>query len=465
MAADPVRLLVSRATYGPTWAVLDEVTRLGTGPWLSNQLNPAAKVPDPQMDALLTRWPRLALKTWQVRDLATWDVMYDLLDAHTARAIWSRRQLLEVMVDFWSNHLNVTCPSDGYDSRHLYDRDAIRPNALGTFTGLLKAASKHPSMLAYLGNKDSTRQAPNENQARELLELHTVGVDAGYTETDVQHSAAILSGLCVEEEGGIYEYKPWRHTVGPVQVLGFSHPNPTAEGGEAVADAYFTYLATHPATATRLATTLAVRFVADAPPASLVTNLAQVYLAAGTAIGPVLTALFTSPEFAASTGMKTKRPFEDMVSAVRALGVQPAASGTDGIRRLMWVTGQIGQPPLGWHPPTGYPDVAGAWASPSGTLALWNVHTALANRWWVDQWVQPEVTGWVTPLPATYGALVDRFAGKLAMPAVSPATRTAVCGFFGKAVGDPVRPTDEAVTWRVNQVVNLLLNSAAFASR
>lgn len=464
---DAVRLLVSRATYGATPALLAEVTQTGTAAWLAAQLDPLHQVPDTTMDALLTRWPSQQQSIWQVRaQNAGWDVMFDLCDTHTARAIWSRRQLLEVMVDLWSNHLNATCPSDNvWDNRHRYDLDAIRPNALGTFTALLTAAAKHPAMLGYLGNRDSTWQAPNENQGRELLELHTVGVDAGYTETDVHNSALILTGLAIDDEGGVYEYKPWRHYVGPVQVMGFSHPNPTAEGGASVANAYLSYLAHHPSTARQVATRLATHFVSDTPSAGLVSTLANTYLANGTAIRPVLLALFGSAEFAASAGQKTKRPYEDLISTCRAIGLQPGATGTEGIRNLYYLASTLGQPPMGWAPPNGYPDVTAAWASANGALGRWNVHTALTEQWWNDVLAYPDLTGWATPLPATYGGLADRVAQRLGLKPLPTASRAAVCGFFGKAPADTLLGTDEVIVWRWTQFVCLLLDSPAFASR
>lgn len=465
-ASDPVALLVSRATYGPTKALLEEVRAVGTGRWLAQQLDPLA-VADPEMDALLTRWPRLDLKIWQAREANVgWDLMFDVLDAHTARAVWSRRQLLEVMVDFWSNHLNVTCPSDNvWDNRHRYDRDVIRPYALGRFSDMLQASAVHPAMLGYLSNRDSSKKAPNENYGREVLELHTVGRDAGYTEDEIKQSALIFTGLSTHDEGGEFDYRPWRHHVGPVKVLGFEHPNPTAEGGQDVARAYLSYLASHPATARRIAGKLAVRFVSDDPSSDLVDRLAASYLANGTAVGPVLQVLFTSSEFAASAGQKTRRPYEDLVAGCRALGVQPPANGTDGVRRLLWAATDMGQAPLGWRPPDGYPDVAGAWGSASGALARWNAHTALGDRWWSDQLVQPQLTAWLTPLPATYGALVDRFGVRMGLPKLSATTRTAVSAFFGKTPTDALRGADEVVTWRYGQLAALLLDSPEFAAR
>ncbi len=138
--------------------------------------------------------------------------MQDTVALHLGRAMVSNRQLLEVMVDFWANHLNITCPSgDVWDTRHRYQIDVLRKHALGNFESMLVASAVHPAMLVYLNNAQSTGQNPNENYARELLELHTVGVDGGYTERDVQRSALLLTGWSVEQSKTRFD--PNRHYV------------------------------------------------------------------------------------------------------------------------------------------------------------------------------------------------------------------------------------------------------------
>ncbi len=172
--SDPVLHLLRRATFGPTPALLAEVRAAGTTAWLDAQLAPLTKVPDTAMDAMMSRWPRLGWKTWEVRERLTqfgsWDVMYDLLEAHLARALFSRRQVFETAVDFWTNHLVVPVPSsEVWDSAHLFQRDVIRKHALGKYSDMLNAAARHPSMLKVLDNSDSHKKAPNENYGRELL--------------------------------------------------------------------------------------------------------------------------------------------------------------------------------------------------------------------------------------------------------------------------------------------------------
>jgi uncharacterized protein (DUF1800 family) len=466
-----VEHLLTRATYGLTDDLVHEATRHGAQRWLDDQLDPH-RVDDKAMDRLLTRWPSLTRNTWQTRNhladnMGAWDVMLDLVDAHIARAIWSKRQLFELMVDFWSNHFNVTCPSsDVWDNRHVFDRETIRPHALGRFSDLLRAVAHAPAMLVYLGNADSTAAAPNENWGRELLELHTVGLAAGYSQRDVRHSALILTGLSVEPDGGEFEYKPWMHHVGHVRVLGFHAANSSHTGGKAVAMSYLHYLAHHRDTARHLATKLAIRFVCDDPPKRLVDRLAHTYLHHGTAIVPVLRELFASPEFADSAGAKVRTPFENFVATLRALGVRPPAHGTAGIRDLQWMTADAGQPPLGWYAPNGYPDTAAAWATTSTALGRWNAHLNFAAQWWPDKlrW-QPMHTFVPHPRPKTYGALVDTLAARLHVPALGEHERRAIATFLGHHPHDLLHPDDDALGWRLPDVLALVLDSYKQALR
>jgi uncharacterized protein (DUF1800 family) len=154
---------------------------------------------------------------------------------------------------------------------------------------MLLASARHPAMLRYLNNADSDKRSVNENYGRELLELHTVGIDGGYNETDVRNCAYVMTGRTVDRDGN-FVYDPRRHWTGAVKVMGFSHPNKKAAEGLAVGDALVRYLATHPSTARYIARKLAVRFVCDNPPNPLVDRLAQAYLQNGTAIVPVLAA-------------------------------------------------------------------------------------------------------------------------------------------------------------------------------
>ncbi|WP_218566353.1 DUF1800 domain-containing protein [Vallicoccus soli] len=468
--ADPLLHLLRRATYGPTPASVAAARALGAGAWLEQQLAPGS-IPDPVCDEVVGRLEGLRWEIWEVRDrlssFGSWTMMGRLTTAAVARAVWSERQLLEVMVDFWGNHLNATCPSsEVWDNRAHYDETVLRRHALGTFSDMLVAATTHPAMLRYLDGASSTDRAPNENLGRELLELHTVGIGAGYTEADVRTSALILTGLSVNSDSGEYQYKPWNHWVGPVSILGFSHANATEVGGHDVAVAYLRHLAAHPSTARHLAHKLCVRFVADEPPAALVDRLAALYLAEGTAIVPVLRALFTSPEFAASVGAKTKRPYEDLVSTLRVLQVRPEATGTKGMDAFGWQAEGLGQRPLAWPAPNGYPDVAAAWQSPAMTLGRWNMHRAHVDAWWSKELTRPTPRQLLpATLPATYGELVDAMCLRLVQRTVAAPQRAALLAFLGKTASTAVKPTDGAVQWNLGELAALILDSPYFQVR
>jgi uncharacterized protein (DUF1800 family) len=473
VAADPLLHLLRRATFGPSPASIAEIRELGATAWLERQLNPAT-IADAECTALVGRFPLINLSIAGVHAKVdngtlkqyTWDPMMQTGYAALTRAVWSERQLFEVMVDFWGNHLNVTCPSsDVWDSRQDYDRQVIRRYALGRFADMLKASARHPAMLTYLDNRYSTRLAPNENYGRELLELHTVGL--GYSESDVKNAARLLTGLTVDRNTGNYRYDRTKHAVGAVRVLGFSHANRADSGGEAASLALLDHLAMHPSTARRIATKLCIRFVCDDPPAALVSRLARVYLANRTAIVPVLRALFTSAEFAASAGQKVRTPFEDLAATVRILGYGPETEGTKGVQALYWSLQRAGHLPLAWAPPNGYPDVAAAWASPSGYLNRWNVHLNIIHGWYPKELVRPVVlfADLVGTPAATYGGLIDAVAQRLFGRILRGEHTAALTAFFGKTPADKLRGYDAAVGWLFPYLVGVMLDSPYFQVR
>lgn len=476
-AQTAVRHLLLRTTYGLTPDLVKTVTPAKRSAWLAAQLKPAG-IKDPVCDAFLRRLPRLGRSIPTTRaslaNFGAWDVMYDLCYAAIARAAWSQRQLLEVLVDMWSNHLNITCPSsEVWDNRHRFDADVIRKYALGKYTDMLYAAITHPAMLAYLNNADSTKDNPNENLGRELLELHTVGVNGGYTELDVKHSALLLTGLSIRQnwetsataQRGLFVYRTDTHYVGPLRVLKFQHANASADGRVAL-KAYLNYLALHPATAQRIARRIAVRFVSDDPPKTLVDRLARIYLAGGSAITPMLTNLFASKEFAASVDAKVRTPQESLLATVRALGLTPPTSGTTPIQELYWGFASVGQQPLAWPQPDGYPDVAAEWQSAADTVGRWNMNSSLVGNWWPKGFRRPALSTFTpNPLPATHSELINAMAVKLRQRPVTVVERDAICGFLGVKPTTRVTKTSEAVTWRREQVLSLLLDGPTQAWR
>jgi uncharacterized protein (DUF1800 family) len=320
-------------------------------------------------------------------------VVTELQRAKLLRAVYSDRQLYEMMVDFWENHFNVFANKD--DDRYLltsYDRDTIRPFAMGRFRDLLGATAHSPAMLFYLDNWRSSVPRPyaatkdkpagtdggfNENYARELMELHTLGVDGGFTEKDVQEIARCFSGWTIQKpkEQGLFLYRPGLHDDGEKIVLGHRiFPGGGVADGERVLD----ILATHPATARFIATKLARRFISDNPPQSIIDRAASVFLKTDGSIRETLRAIVTSPEFFSDTSYRTKlrSPFEYVAAALRALDAE-----TDGDRPVLDAIGRMGQPLFGRITPDGYADRADQWLSSGAMIARFNFAGALAaNR-------------------------------------------------------------------------------------
>jgi uncharacterized protein (DUF1800 family) len=471
--------LARRASYGPTPTLIADITAAGPTAWLTQQLNPAS-INDSAFDAFVARYPHLNEEIWQTdaalndrssgENFGAWDAYMNVAGAHVARALWSKKHLLAVMEDFWSNHFNVNVLHDGTaPSRANYAR-MLRAGAFGKFSDLLYQVMTHPSMLIYLNNDDSDKYHPNENLGRELLELHTVGINAGYGETGVLNSARILTGLSVADDvdGGGFAYKPWMHWTGPVTVLGFTDPNPSDTGGLEVAAGYLNYLAHHPATAHFVCKKLAIRFVTDTPSETFIASLAAVYTANDTAIAPVLTALFTSTDFAANAGSKLHRPFERMAATVRILDYKPDVSGTDSPIAVWDEAGDTSNSPLQWEPPNGYPDVASAWTSTAATLGSWNARMNIIQQWWPNSMNNPPLTQLLPALTATttYADLIAAVTAKLFGLPIATRHRDAILIFLGITTASNsanptqvVDPGDDAVGWQLPYWIAVLLDS------
>lgn len=429
LAKDPIRHLAGRATFGATPKVLADIRRLGIDGWLRWQLDPE-KIAPTKAELKLAELPTLTMTPQQLRDQRDQldergaQPEKETVDATIARQIWSDRQLYEVMVDFWNDFLHVSADFDGGEVyRNSFDRDVIRRHALGSYPDMLVAANKHPALLLYLNQNDSRADAVNENLARENLELYSVGVDGGYTEKDVRQAALLQTGRGVD--GGRYVFRPERHYLGRVKILGFTHPNSSADPkqADAVIDRYVSYLALHPSTARYVARSLATRFVSDTPPKSLVDRLAKTYTASKGLIKPVLMTLFSSSEFWAAVGQKVRRPMEYLVATYRTLGVRPEASpGFEGDgRRTPYALGlrqihdklrELGQYPMGQPTPDGYPDVYLAWTSAGTMVNGWNEAGELlaGGRTW---FTYPRPERLVADPPATAGAYLDALAKRL----------------------------------------------------
>jgi uncharacterized protein (DUF1800 family) len=314
-------------------------------------------------------------------------VAQDLTEAKLLRAVYSDRQLEEVLADFWYNHFNVFLEK-GAD-RYLvtaYERDEIRPHVLGKFEALLRSTAQSPAMLFYLDNWQSTgAQSPagrrqqrglNENYGRELLELHTLGVDGGYTQKDVTEVARCFTGWTIRQPQrvGEFEFNPRMHDNGEKTVLGVRIP---AGGG--IDDGYkvLHLLAHQPSTAHFISRKLAMRFVADDPPATLVDRMAATFLKKDGDLRAVLKTMFDSPEFwsRGAYRSKMKSPLEMVASSLRAVNAD--VDFTFGLNNQL---NQLGEPLYRKAEPTGYSNSGQEWLNSAGLLARMNFSVALINN-------------------------------------------------------------------------------------
>ncbi len=365
---------LNRAGYGPRPGDVDRVREIGVDAYLEEQLAPERLAESPAVGWRL--WP---LDTLQVDTdfrfaFPKEQVQAELQQAAVVRATYSRCQLQELMVEFWSDHFNVSqLKGDSAFMKTTDDDAVIRRHALGRFRDLLFASAKSPAMLYYLDNFRNTGAALNENYARELMELHTLGVDGGYRQRDVQEVARCFTGWSIHDEAtwwnGSFVYRPDTHDDGPRHVLGHALP---AGLGERHGERILEILADHPATAYFIARKLCRRFVADDPRsiAALAERLAGVFRRTGGDIRQVLSVLLRSEEFRHGGTPKLKRPFDYVISALRALNAD-----TDGSGVLSYLH-PMGQPPFQWAMPNGYPDRSEAWLT--SLLARWNFALALA---------------------------------------------------------------------------------------
>ncbi|MCB8947599.1 MAG: DUF1800 domain-containing protein [Ardenticatenaceae bacterium] len=375
LAVNPARRLLNRAGYGATPGDVERVQRFGLAAYLEEQLNPES-IDDLANDLIARHQTLYQMDASVLVEQEPADATIELIGSTFMRAIYSKRQLYEAMVEFWSDHFNIYLRKEQVMplAKIVDDRDVIRPYALTNFRDLLGASAKSPAMLLYLDNISNEKSHPNENYARELLELHTLGVDGGYSQQDVQAVARILTGWTVAKRGrlrGQFIFDEAKHDFGEKQVLGQTFP---AGRGEAEVAELLDLLANHPATANFLATKLVRRFVADEPPADLVSEVANAYLQSGGDIKPMLRTIFLSDEFATAP-VKLKRPHSYMVSVLRALQVDFRLGQGRAIADWMQL---LGQPLFHWPPPDGYPDVSSAWVA--NLLPRWNFALALLHN-------------------------------------------------------------------------------------
>jgi hypothetical protein len=470
MAWDPASLLMSRFGFGIESKTRADLARCGLDGWWQTQLtfSKGAGAGYAAHAAVAAQGPLLQQSPGQVRAWLKangneygWEAMDQLTRVTLGLQAWSRGQVYESVVDFFANHLNVANHSDGvWTTRHTMDRDVIRRYALGSYASMLVASARNPAMLQYLSLASSSKSAINENYGRELLELHTVGI-GNYTETDVQNSARILTGRSLDADYN-YLYKPERHWVGPIKVMGFSHVNDSAATGEAAGDAYLRYLAHHPATAKRLAQKLCVHFVSDNPSPTLVAELARIYLRTGTQIVPMLSAILRSTEFWASRGAKVRRPAENLIATVRALGLGPGELDKS-LQSLHWMSSAVGQVPLDWSAPNGYPAVASAWRSSGSLLNLWAYHRGLSQNWYGGFAPFDPASLYGAVKPRTSGEAITQLCARLTGSRFPTAHVQALQTFLEEPATTPI--ANSRLRWYLSHLIPLILDAPQHALR
>jgi len=390
--------VLNRLAFGPRPGDIEKVQAMGIDNYIQTQLRPETIRQSPQVTQKMAKLTNFYLaptelykktvpplkkgakkftrKQRREMNKSIRKVLQESEDARLLQAIFSNRQLQEVMVDFWFNHFNISVDK-GNLVRLLvgtYERDAIRPYALGNFRDLLGATAHHPAMLSYLDNALNTAPGSkgarggfkglNENYARELMELHTIGINGGYTQQDIITLARIFTGWGIQRRGGDgsgFKFNPNRHDNSDKIFLGVPIKGGGVEEGEKALD----ILAKHPSTARFISYKLAQYFVADQPPGSLVNKLAKKFQETNGNIRYVLETLFNSPEFWNEKyyRSKFKTPYQYIISAARATNTEKPRFG-----RIKRILDQLGMKLYACKTPDGYKNTQEAWLNPDAMM-------------------------------------------------------------------------------------------------
>lgn len=454
--AASARLVTSRLTFGITPEVDADIVALGIGGWIEDQLSKSR--PDPAIENLFASYQILNGSPKQAYDALRdeRDHYREITHAQMVRARYSSHQVYEMMTHLWMDHFNVNFGGDQNMYTVAFQEQTIRPNAMGRFVDLLVATAESGSMMEYLDNTDSdARRGINENYGRELLELHTLGINESevqiYSELDVVGAAHVMSGWAREGDRnsanyGQFLYRPEYHSADAVSLLGGQWTN-AGLAEKAAGDSLLQFLARHPQTAEYVCFKICRRFISDTPPASIVNSAAAVYLANDTAIVPVLRHIFNSPEFAASGGQKVRRPLELLSAAMRSLGTSmPMDPQSDASQDLIGALQRMGHQPWTWEMPDGFPDEALPWVNSTALLVGWEFTSRLARDQLTRQDDDSPLTTDLAALrgnAATGGELFDRLTFRCNLGTLPEALRDELLSLIDATVSTPAGDIDD----------------------
>lgn len=475
---DPDLHFARRLSYGLTPELAFNVKKMGYRAWVAQQLA-AAPLADPVVDDLAKRYPLVNQSPSQLKAL------YDANDKKKdddpskldyfaaddqavemklARAFWSTNQIRETVHEVMADFFHVPFYTDKARLAVAdFDRSVIRKHLFGKYADMLWAGTIHPAMLRYLdladsdGRRDSGGKTSNINQnfSREILELFSVGAKSPLTgklnydpRTDVVNAAFALSGLSVDGDTMTFKYKPERHYVGPVKVMGWKNANPNTADGMKVAKSLVDYLSHLPQTGEYLASQFIQRFIGDVPSADLIKRAASAYLKSDTSILEMLKVIFFSPEMMVSVGAKLRRPLDTVAADVRTLGVTPDPNGKEaldqkrgtlqGLRDLRYQVNQLGQNLLAKATPDGFDDLTETWNNGITALGSWNLNTSLVQGWYKGLAYPKPESFYGKAVPKTYGDAVQTLTRRLLNQPLSPAHSAALVALTGKPAATPV---------------------------
>ena len=499
-------IALNRLGFGPRPGQIAEFNALGSTDaqrlqvWVDQQIDPAS-INDATCDTRIANAGYETLnkslaQLWadHVASSPQWSVRiqpyYEVERATLLRAVWSKRQLLEVLADFWHNHFNVYGP-DSWAAPvwSHWDRVVIRGNALGNFRTMLGQVAQHPAMLYYLDNYTSSNAGPNENWARELFELHTLGADhymgvirqnqvptgpdgkpIAYVDDDVFEATRCFTGWTFDFDTGLFEYRSDWHDHFQKTVLGVSiYANqPALSDGNVVLDE----VAYHPGTARHISTKLARRLIGDDPDPAVIDAAAAVFEAESAApdqLAQVVRTIVLHPSFLTTWGDKVKRPLEVVASALRAADGRFSFSlAEDDTGTLLWRYDQAGQPLFAWRAPDGFPDHKDDWQSATPRVMTWRVMNWLIDVRNPSDVHRLNVLGQTPTTVRTSNELADFWIHRIFGRPMPPAERQEIVEFMAQGHNpdfDLPLDSDEDTRDRLRSMVGLILMSPSFLWR